>query len=43
MPEAKIQHYVKRWLVMSLLIGRYSGSAESMIDDDIKQINEKRS
>lgn len=41
MPEAKIQHYVKRWLVMSLLIGRYSGSAESMIDDDIKQINEK--
>ena len=26
---------------MSLLIGRYSGSAESMIDEDIKQINEK--
>ena len=41
MPEAKIQHYTKRWLVMSLLIGRYSGSSESMIDEDIKQINEK--
>ncbi|WP_339626028.1 DUF262 domain-containing protein [uncultured Maribacter sp.] len=41
MPEAEIQHYVKRWLVMSLLIGRYSGSSESMIDEDIKQINEK--
>jgi len=41
MPESEIQHYVKRWLVMSLLIGRYSGSSESMIDEDIKQINEK--
>ncbi|MFQ3249093.1 MAG: hypothetical protein ACI9O6_000897 [Glaciecola sp.] len=41
LPEAEIQHYVKRWLVMSLLIGRYSGSSESMIDEDIKQINEK--
>ena len=41
MPESEIQHYVKRWLIMSLLISRYSGSAESMIDEDIKQINEK--
>lgn len=41
LPDPQIQHYVKRWLVMSLLIGRYSGSAESMIDEDIKQINEK--
>ena len=40
-PEAEIQHYVKRWLAMSLLIGRYSGSSESTIDEDIKQINEK--
>lgn len=39
--EAEVQHYVKRWLVMSLLIGRYSGSAESMIDEDIKQIKSK--
>lgn len=41
MVETEAQHYVKRWLVMSLLIGRYSGSSESMIDEDIKQINEK--
>ncbi|WP_417364303.1 GmrSD restriction endonuclease domain-containing protein [Galbibacter sp.] len=41
MAETETQHFVKRWLVMSLLIGRYSGSSESMIDEDIKQINEK--
>ena len=40
-PEAEAQHFVKRWLIMSMLIGRYSGSSESMIDEDIKQINEK--
>ncbi|WP_194852327.1 GmrSD restriction endonuclease domain-containing protein [Nonlabens antarcticus] len=39
--ENETQYYVKKWLVMSLLIGRYSGSSESMIDEDIKQINEK--
>ncbi|MCB0734260.1 MAG: DUF262 domain-containing protein [Flavobacteriales bacterium] len=41
MQETESQHFVKKWLVMSLLIGRYSGSAESMIDEDIKQIQEK--
>nr|WP_309754883.1 DUF262 domain-containing protein [Flavobacterium sp.] len=41
MGEAEVQGYVKRWLVMSMFIGRYSGSAESKIDEDIKQINEK--
>ena len=39
--EPEIQHYVKRWLVLSLLIGRYSGSSESSIDEDIRQVNEK--
>jgi hypothetical protein len=39
--DVKIQHYVSRWLIMSLLIGRYSASSESTIDEDIKQINEK--
>ena len=39
--ENEAQFYVKKWLVMSLLIGRYSGSSESTIDEDIKQINEK--
>src|SRR5690606_4253350 len=41
MPETEVQYYVKRWLIMSLLIGRYSGSAESRIDEDIKKVNEK--
>lgn len=41
MPDAEIQHFVKRWLIMSLLIGRYSGSADSTIDEDIKQINDR--
>ena len=39
--EIETQKYVKKWLIMSLLLGRYSGSAESKIDDDIKSINEK--
>ncbi|MFA7653444.1 MAG: DUF262 domain-containing protein [Candidatus Magasanikbacteria bacterium] len=30
---------VQRWFVMSLLIGRYSGSPESQFDFDIKQIS----
>jgi len=41
MSEPEIQHFVSRWLVMSLLIGRYSGSAETAIDDDIKHIDAK--
>ena len=41
MSEPEIQGYVKRWLILSIFIGRYSGSAESRIDEDIKQINEK--
>lgn len=39
--ESETQGYVKRWLILSMFIGRYSGSAESRIDEDIKQINEK--
>ncbi|WP_299618832.1 DUF262 domain-containing protein [uncultured Tenacibaculum sp.] len=39
--EPEIQGFVKRWLVLSIFIGRYSGSAESRIDEDIKQINAK--
>jgi len=33
-----IEHYVRRWYVMSVLTGRYSGSPESQFDFDIKQI-----
>lgn len=33
-----IEKYVKRWFVLSLLTGRYSGSPESKFDLDIKRI-----
>ncbi|MCK5740832.1 MAG: DUF262 domain-containing protein [Chlorobi bacterium] len=39
--SADIESYVRKWFVMSILTGRYSGSAESMIDYDIKNIGEK--
>jgi len=38
---AKIESYVRRWFVFTVLTGRYSGSAESIYDFDIKQIAEK--
>jgi len=37
--EAKIESWVRRWFVMSILTGRYSGSPESWFDYDIKQID----
>ena len=33
-----IEKYVRRWFVLSILTGRYSGSPESRFDFDIKQI-----
>jgi hypothetical protein len=36
-----IESYVKRWMVYSILTGRYSGSPESAFDYDIKQISTK--
>ncbi len=36
-----IESYVRRWLVYSILTGRYSGSPESYFDFDIKQISQK--
>lgn len=36
-----IETYVRKWLVYSILTGRYSGSAESYFDYDIKQISER--
>lgn len=41
MAEPQIQNLVKRWYVMSLLTGRYSGSSETAIERDSKQIQEK--
>ena len=37
---AKIETLVRRWLVMSILTGRYSGSPESSFDFDIQRIDE---
>jgi hypothetical protein len=39
--QALIEKYVRRWFVMSILTGRYSGSPESKFDFDIKQISTK--
>ncbi len=33
-----IERFVRRWYVMSVLTGRYSGSPESQFDFDIKQV-----
>lgn len=38
---ALIESIVRRWIVLSMLTGRYSGSAESAIDYDIKRFTEQ--
>ncbi len=38
LPADNIGHIVRRWFVMSMLTGRYSGTPESQIDLDIRQI-----
>ena len=38
MPAADIERLVRRWYVMSLLRGRYSGSPETAFDFDIRQV-----
>ena len=35
--DNKIEHIVRRWIALSILTGRYSGSPESMFDYDIKR------
>ena len=35
--SAKIESFVRRWMVMSILTGRYSGSSESQFDLDIRR------
>jgi hypothetical protein len=37
--SGKIEKYVQKWFIMSILTGRYSGSPESMYDYDIKRIH----
>lgn len=38
-PAESIERLVRRWFVMSLLTSRYSGSAETIFDYDIKSIS----
>ena len=38
---ALIEKYVKKWFVLTLLTGRYSGSPESRFDFDIRNISKK--
>ena len=39
---AVIETIVRKWIVLSLLTGRYSGSAESIIDYDIKHFTDEQ-
>lgn len=38
-PHADIERHVRKWYVMSVLTGRYSGTIETTIERDINQIN----
>ena len=39
--DPNIEKWVRRWFVLCLLTGRYSGSAESQLDRDIKSIESR--
>jgi hypothetical protein len=39
MPAAKLERLVRRWYVMSVLRGRYTGSPETAFDSDIRQVD----
>jgi hypothetical protein len=36
--QSLIEHYVRRWLVLSMLTGRYSAGSETQFDYDIRRI-----
>ena len=38
--SGKIESYVRKWYVMSVISGRYAGSPESTFDSDIRRIDE---
>jgi hypothetical protein len=40
-PSAEIESAVRRWFVMAMLTGRYSGSPETAFDYDIRQIQDR--
>lgn len=37
-PAYEIEHTIRKWFVMSMLTGRYSGTPETVIDQDVRQI-----
>ena len=37
--NALIQKYVRKWFVMSILTGRYTGSSETTFDEDVKSMS----
>lgn len=39
--DGKIKNYVRRWLVLALLTSRYSGSAETVMEQDFRRIHER--
>ena len=39
--QAKIESYIRRWFVLCVLTGRYSGSPESAFDFDVKNIHNR--
>lgn len=41
MDAALIERLVRKWVILSMLTGRYSGSSESAIDYDIKRFTEE--
>lgn len=40
-PKEKIKFYVAKWYVLATLTGRYTGSAETAMEADIKRIRDK--
>ncbi len=38
MPPAELEQVVRRWFVMSILTGRYSGSPETRFDEDVRSM-----
>lgn len=40
--KTEIDSYVKRWIVMSALTGRYSGSSETVIESDLRLFSDEK-
>ena len=40
MDPAELETIVRQWLVLAMITGRYSGQAETIMDQDIRQINQ---